>query len=91
MSTTTSAAVTDEEHPQVPTPEPRELGAAVSDYIARVRGAPGFVQSRRCRQMSTACRDRCDQDAHERMMLGRGMNGKGMKDSSADHSVALGA
>jgi D-xylose transport system permease protein len=38
MSTTTTAAVTDEEHPHLPTPEPRELGTAVSDYIARVRG-----------------------------------------------------
>ena len=38
MSTTTAAADTEEEHPHVPTPEPRELGAAFSDYIARVRG-----------------------------------------------------
>jgi D-xylose transport system permease protein len=38
MSTTTTPALTDEEHPHVPTPEPRALGSAVSDYIARVRG-----------------------------------------------------
>jgi D-xylose transport system permease protein len=38
MSTTTTPALTDEEHPPVPTPEPRELRAAVSDYLARVRG-----------------------------------------------------
>jgi len=38
MSTTTTGAVTEEEHPHVPTPEPREIGTAVSDYIARVRG-----------------------------------------------------
>jgi D-xylose transport system permease protein len=38
MSTTTAAAVTEEEHPHLPPPRPRELGAAVSDYIARVRG-----------------------------------------------------
>ena len=38
MSTTTTPALTDEEHPELPPPQPRELGAAVSDYIARVRG-----------------------------------------------------
>jgi D-xylose transport system permease protein len=37
MSTTTTPATT-EEHPQVPTPAPREIGAAFNDYIARVRG-----------------------------------------------------
>ena len=36
MSTATTA-VTDEP-PQLPTPAPRELGTAVSDYVARVRG-----------------------------------------------------
>ncbi len=38
MSTTTTAAATEDEHPASPTPAPREIGAAVSDYIARVRG-----------------------------------------------------
>jgi D-xylose transport system permease protein len=35
---TTTAATTEEEAPRVPTPEPRDLGAAFNDYIARVRG-----------------------------------------------------
>ena len=38
MSTTTTPATTEEEHPHVPTPAPREIGAAFNDYIARVRG-----------------------------------------------------
>ncbi len=38
MSATTAAAVTEEENPHVAPPEPRDLRAAVSDYIARVRG-----------------------------------------------------
>jgi D-xylose transport system permease protein len=36
--TTTAASTTEEEAPRVPTPEPREIGAAFNDYIARVRG-----------------------------------------------------
>ena len=38
MSTTTTPATTEEEHPEIPTPAPREIGAAFNDYIARVRG-----------------------------------------------------
>jgi D-xylose transport system permease protein len=37
-ATTTPAALAEEEHPPVPTPEPRDLRQAVSEYIARVRG-----------------------------------------------------
>ena len=37
MSTTTTA-VAEEEAPRVPAPVPRELGTALSDYFARVRG-----------------------------------------------------
>ena len=36
--TTTTAATDTEEAPRVPTPAPREIGTAFSDYIARVRG-----------------------------------------------------
>jgi D-xylose transport system permease protein len=38
MSTATTPATTEEEAARIPTPEPRDLGTAVSDYIARVRG-----------------------------------------------------
>jgi D-xylose transport system permease protein len=34
----TATTVAEEDAPQLPTPAPRELGAAVSDYFARVRG-----------------------------------------------------
>ncbi|HEY6748059.1 MAG TPA: ABC transporter permease [Mycobacteriales bacterium] len=37
MSTATTST-TEEDAPQIPTPAPRELGTAVSDYVARVRG-----------------------------------------------------
>jgi D-xylose transport system permease protein len=36
--TSTTTATSTEEAPRVPTPAPRELGTAFSDYIARVRG-----------------------------------------------------
>jgi D-xylose transport system permease protein len=38
MSTTTTAATSEDEGPRIPTPAPREIGTAVSDYIGRVRG-----------------------------------------------------
>ena len=38
MSTTAATSTTEGDAPQVPTPAPRELGTAVSDYVAKVRG-----------------------------------------------------
>ena len=38
MSTATTTPAAEEGTPQLPTPAPRELGTAVSDYLARVRG-----------------------------------------------------
>ena len=38
MTTATTPATTEDETPPVPTPQPREFGTAVNDYIARVRG-----------------------------------------------------
>jgi D-xylose transport system permease protein len=38
MTTATTPATTEEDAPPVPTPQPRELRTAVSDYLARVRG-----------------------------------------------------
>jgi D-xylose transport system permease protein len=38
MTTATTPVTAEEEAPRVPTPAPRPLGTAVSDYIARVRG-----------------------------------------------------
>ena len=34
----TATTVADEETPRLPTPAPRELGTAVREYVARVRG-----------------------------------------------------